>query len=280
MLTFFQTESEPQSAIPLMLVFLGENYDQEPVERPLGVPNFQCFLSLRGQGNLFINGERMTVREGDCFLLYPGVPCSYRASSGKWIIANAGFTGAVCSPLFDALGLTESGVYSCSDPQVFLKNQRVLKKLTERSNDQRDWSSACYEFLLALSKTLTFRSASDPLTQEYSDNTYAYRVIHYLENHLTEPLYIPALAESLGVNPQYLCTAFKKETGLTIITYLQRLRIGSARMMLERYPERSAAEIGRAVGYDSPSYFGAQFKKLTGLTPDQYRKKGAVVRQN
>ncbi|GEM_PF-1237582 len=280
MLTFFQTESEQQFSVPLMLVFLGENYAQEPVERPLGAQNFQCFLTLKGQGDLFINDERTIVREGDFFLLYPGVPCRYRASSGKWIIANAGFTGPICAPLFSQLGLSESGVYSCSNPQVFLQNHRKLKRLTERSDDQRDWSPACYQFLLEISKTLTFRAESDPLTDQYAENSYACRVIRHLETHLTEPLYIPELAESLGINHQYLCTVFKKETGLTIVSYLRRLRIGSARMMLERYPERTAAEIGRACGYDSPSYFGAQFRLVTGVTPDQYRKKGSSILQD
>ena len=139
--------------------------------------------------------------------------------------------------------------------------------------------SACYQFALDLGAALSYRSESDPLQQDYSEDSYAYRVIRYLEENLTEPLYIPDLADKIGINHQYLCTVFKKETGLTIVSYLQRLRIGSARMMLERYPERNAAEIGRAVGYDSPSYFGMQFKKVTGLTPDQYRKKGAVIEQ-
>jgi AraC-like DNA-binding protein len=49
-------------------------------------------------------------------------------------------------------------------------------------------------------------------------------------------------------------------------------------MMLERYPERDAAEIGKACGYDSPSYFGLQFKRITGTTPNQYRKTAASIR--
>lgn len=280
MLTFFQTESSFKSQIPLMLVFLGERYDQEPVNRPLGTQDYQCFLSLKGEGTLVLDHEQMTVREGDCFLLHPGVPCSYQAKDGKWIIANAGFTGRICPSLLQALGLSESGIYSITDPQIFLKNQRMLRRLTEKSSDQRDWSSGCYQFLLDLADALTYRAANDPLGTSYPDQSYAFRVIHYLEDHLAEPLYIPALAESLGVNHQYLCTVFKKETGYTIISYLQLLRIGSARMMLERYPERSSAEIGRACGYESPSYFGKQFKRVTGVTPDQYRKKGTVVQQN
>ena len=279
MLTFFQTESNAKNAVPLMLVFLGERYEQEPIERPSGTPNIQCFLSQKGGGELILSGERIKIHEGECFILHPGIPCSYRASGGRWIVANVGFTGNIAETLFDTLGLSKSGVYQINDPEIFLRNQRILKRLTERTQDQRSLSAACYQFALDLGSSLRYRSANDPLQGEYAENSYAYRVIRYLEENLTEPLYLPALAESLGINHQYLCTVFKKETGLTIVSYLQRLRIGSARMMLERYPERSAAEIGHAVGYDSPSYFGLQFKRVTGVTPNQYRKKGTVIEQ-
>ena len=279
MLTFFQTEAKENEPVPLCLSFLGEHYEQEPIERPSGTQDLQIFFSEKGSGELILSGEHMKVREGECFLLHPGTACSYRAAEEKWIISNAGLTGSICSALFSALGLSRSGVYQISNPQIFTKNLRILKHLTEKTQNQRDWSAACYQFALDLGKSLRFRSAEQFVQGVYSETSYAGRVIRCLEENLTEPLYIPALAEKLGVNHQYLCTVFRKETGLTIVTYLHRLRIGNARMMLERFPERTASEIGKAVGYDSPSYFGAQFKKITGLTPDQYRKKGSAVVQ-
>ncbi|MBP3900293.1 MAG: AraC family transcriptional regulator [Blautia sp.] len=279
MITFFQTESQGFAPVPLLLAYLAEDYLQEPVNRPYGNPHYSCFLSLEGEGELTVSGETMKIREGECFILLPEVPCSYHGLSRKWIVSSAGFTGGISSSLFECLGLRESGVYTISDPCIFIRYIAKLRELTQNSQLQKDWSDCCYRFLLDLSHAITFHPGNGlPEQKELPEDSYAFRVITYLESHLAEPVSVPDLADLLGLNSEYLCTVFKKETGLTIIQYLQRLRIGRARMMLERFPERDAAEIGRACGYESPSYFCLQFKRITGTTPNQYRKTAASVR--
>ena len=281
MITFFQTESQGFSPVPLLLAYLAEDYLQEPVNRPYGNPHYSCFLSLEGEGELTVSGETMKIREGECFILLPEVPCSYHGLGRKWIVSSAGFTGGISSSLFECLGLRESGVYTISDPDIFIRYIARLRELTQNSHLQKDWSDCCYRFLLDLSHALTFHVSNEiPEQKELPEDSYAFRVIRYLESHLSDPVSVTDLADLLGLNSEYLCTVFKKETGLTIIQYLQRLRIGQARMMLERFPERDAAEIGRACGYESPSYFGLQFKRITGSTPNQYRKTAASVSES
>ena len=278
MISFFQTESKDHSLVPLLLTHLGQDYLQEPVERPFGTSHYAVFLVQKGDGELILAGEQMKVREGECFILFPEVAHSYHGIRQEWIVSMAGFTGGICAGLFECLGIRESGIYSLSDPSVFTEHVELLRKLTEQTPIQADWSPACYRFLLELSGALTFQTGREILPQEVPESSYSFRVIQYLESHLTETIALADLADSLGLNSEYLCTVFKRETGLTIIQYLQRLRIGRARLMLERYPERDAAEIGRACGYDSPSYFGLQFKRITGTTPNRYRKSAAAIR--
>ena len=278
MLTFFQTGPKANSTLPLLLTHLGQDYPQEAIERPFGSPHYMCFLSQKGYGELVINRERMKVREGECFILHPEVPHSYHGLSQEWIVSTIGLTGSICSPLFDCLGFRKSGIYTISTPQIFSNHINALRLLTETSSQQEDWSVACYRFLLDLSSTITLSPTNSILGNDVQNDSHAFQVIQYLETHLAEPVSIVKLAESLGLNSEYLCTVFKKQTGLTIVQYLQRLRIGKARMLLERYPEKEADEIGMVCGYESPSYFGLQFKRITGTTPNQYRKSLAVVR--
>ena len=281
MIHFFQTESSDFTQVPLLLSYLAEDYLQEPVNRPYGSPHYSCFLARSGDGELILSGESMKVREGECFILLPEVPCSYHGLGKEWIVSSAGFTGPVCAALFDCLGIRESGVVTISDPDIFARNIALLRALTQKTSRQADWSASCYQFLLEFAHSITWQTEKDISRQkEIPEGSYAFRVIQYLESHLAEPVSVTNLAEHLGLNSDYLCTVFKKETGLTIIQYLQRLRIGRARMMLERFPERDAAEIGRACGYESPSYFGLQFKRITGSTPNQYRKTAAVIKQS
>lgn len=278
MLTFFQTDAKKDVSLPLLLTFLGQDYPQEPIEHPFGFPHYMCFLTQEGNGELVVGGQRMMVRAGECFILHPEVPHCYHGLGKRWIVSSIGLTGNACAHLFDCLGIRESGIYTIADPSIFSMHIDALRILTEQSPDQTDWSVACYRFLLDLSSAILLPPAHDILKNDIQRESYSFQVIQYLESHLTEPVSIPSLAETIGLNSEYLCTVFKKETGLTIVQYAQRLKIGRARMLLERYPEKDAAEIGRECGYESPSYFGMQFKRITGTTPNRYRKSATTIR--
>jgi transcriptional regulator GlxA family with amidase domain len=64
---------------------------------------------------------------------------------------------------------------------------------------------------------------------------------------------------------------FKIATGFSIIEYLQNLRVEEAKRLLEA-GELPVDEISFLVGYEDPSFFRRLFKRLTGLTPSQYRR--------
>ena len=70
----------------------------------------------------------------------------------------------------------------------------------------------------------------------------------------------------------YFSRLFKKQMGITCIEYLTQKRIERARKLLERTEMKHQA-IAQAVGYASVYYFSLQFKKQTGETPGQYRKR-------
>jgi transcriptional regulator GlxA family with amidase domain len=65
---------------------------------------------------------------------------------------------------------------------------------------------------------------------------------------------------------------FTNATGLTPISYVQRLRIEDAKRRLER-TEASVDDISWQVGYEEPAFFRRLFKRTTGLTPGSYRKR-------
>ena len=65
---------------------------------------------------------------------------------------------------------------------------------------------------------------------------------------------------------------FKQEMGQSIMSFLQNIRIGHAKMLLRKFPEKDACTIGKICGFNSASYFGKVFKKVTGLTPGMYRQ--------
>lgn len=96
--------------------------------------------------------------------------------------------------------------------------------------------------------------------------------IEYIKNHLSDNLSLEAIAGGLGLNESYLSKLFARETGKTLSHFIREEKIKVACDML-RHLEDSGTDIAGYLGYSSQSHFIQVFKKETGLTPEEYRKK-------
>ena len=79
-------------------------------------------------------------------------------------------------------------------------------------------------------------------------------------------------ASQLCLSPNYFGDLIKKETGRSAIDYIKQKTMDMAKDMLVR-PGQSIGEIAYSLGYQSPQYFSRAFKKATGLTPNDYRRR-------
>lgn len=96
------------------------------------------------------------------------------------------------------------------------------------------------------------------------------KCMDYINNHLDEPIHAEDLALYVDLSESYLSSLFKKEVGSNITSYILESRISTAKNML-KYTNYSFVEISNALAFSSQSYFGQQFKKITGYSPKQYR---------
>ncbi|OPH50581.1 hypothetical protein BC351_07985 [Paenibacillus ferrarius] len=96
--------------------------------------------------------------------------------------------------------------------------------------------------------------------------------VKYLSQNFTLDIPLEKLAHDLYINPYYLCHLFKKTIGLTITDFLNHTRIHHAKRLLAN-TNMPITEISQSVGFNSFSYFGRAFKKITGTTPRSYRNK-------
>ena len=94
----------------------------------------------------------------------------------------------------------------------------------------------------------------------------------YIFAHLHESIRLNDLASQLVMSKTYLCDFFKKQTGLTIGTYIRQQKINAVCNML-KYSDYTYSEIATYFGYSSQSHLGQQFRKETGLTLRSYRLK-------
>lgn len=88
--------------------------------------------------------------------------------------------------------------------------------------------------------------------------------------HLSEKISTSAIAKALFVNPNYLSGLFRKKEGITISQYILKEKIRLVKNMLI-YSPYSYSTIASYLSFSSQSHLGRQFKKITGMTLQQYR---------
>lgn len=97
------------------------------------------------------------------------------------------------------------------------------------------------------------------------------KMIHYIHMNLTQEISLEELSKQMNMNVSYISNLFKKETGMTIIYYLNHQRINHAAYLL-RNTQYNISDIAQQVGIYDLNYFSRIFKKYIGSTPTQYRK--------
>lgn len=97
------------------------------------------------------------------------------------------------------------------------------------------------------------------------------RAEDWIHRHCREEFRFEGLARELGMSRRNFIRRFKAATGFPPVEYLQRLRVGAARRLLEE-DAISVQEVGAAVGYEDGAFFRSLFKRHTGLAPAAYRR--------
>ncbi|UPJ54083.1 helix-turn-helix transcriptional regulator [Bradyrhizobium sp. 200] len=98
------------------------------------------------------------------------------------------------------------------------------------------------------------------------------RAIERLRSDSDADVSLAALASDAGLSRFHFCRAFKESTGLSPHAWLRQYRLEQAMNML-RDTDASVVSVAAALGYSSQTAFAAAFRKLTGETPSDWRKR-------
>ena len=97
------------------------------------------------------------------------------------------------------------------------------------------------------------------------------QLCRFLNDTYTQPHTLDDLATMIHWQKNYLCRRFREYTGMTIFAYLHDLRIRNAIRLLS-HSRKTIAEISECCGFSDVNYFSRVFRRLSGISPAQYRK--------
>lgn len=168
----------------------------------------------------------------------------------------------------DKIITDENGIYSSGGAYSFLN---LLIYLVEKYAG-RDMAILCAKVL-----EIEFdRGSQSPFIifegQKEHDDEPVRVAQQYIEHNFQQKITVDQLALMLAVGRRNLERRFKKATSNTIAEYMQRVKIEAAKMSLESSRE-NVNEVMYKVGYTDTKAFRTTFRRITGLSPVQYRNK-------
>lgn len=111
-----------------------------------------------------------------------------------------------------------------------------------------------------------------PQAAAFSQIQHLTQALRYIDKHFAENLTLDLLAAQAGITPTYFSALFKQAFSISPWDYLLTKRIEHAiHLLLTQPKQRNMLDIAVHCGFNNTANFNKQFKKLTGLTPSQYR---------
>ena len=165
--------------------------------------------------------------------------------------------------------VTEEDRLICSGAVTAMMH--VAFRIVQREGSSRLASAWAKAVLIDPNSETQQPYSSDPLPVIHKDPEVA-RATQYMHEHLAAPLSIEQVAEVVCLSPRHFTRRFKSATGESPLNYLQKVRIQSAKELLEN-SLANIEKITRDVGYEDSSTFRRLFRRHTGLSPREYRDK-------
>lgn len=161
----------------------------------------------------------------------------------------------------------------CNLYLFFMKNYRlwIEEDFLEDYSKKAENCASAEELFNYLIRVITI-SYDEAARQKRQNETRPIRLAkQYIEEHFAEPLTLEQISAVSELSPSYLSTVFKKDTGMTFLEYLTKVRMDMAKQLLKN-TSFTVADICEKVGYSDVRYFTKSFKKYSGLKPNEYRK--------
>ncbi|UVI31641.1 AraC family transcriptional regulator [Paenibacillus spongiae] len=263
----------------LYVLFSGES-QTKPGHR-IGPKIYDFYLMhhvLSGRGTFTAAGKPYELHAGQTFLIRPEQLISYAAHETEpWRYRWIAFEGRQADRLASPFLQGEQQVVDTGGNRRIGVLYRSIERSFRLGGADAHLRSVGYLHLLFAEFSSVLQEPADRAVRPGGDEELFQQVIRYLSTQYAEPVSIERMAETLGYNRAYLSRLFKRRTGMTPVTFLLKLRVDKARLLLRERQELTIEQIAASAGFQDPLYFSKQFKRFYGQSPSDYREAMRLV---
>lgn len=246
-------------------------------------------IAEQGNGSYFYQDVIYDFQHRDCFLLYKdarisasygqGKPCRISVYSFSMEEMDLHDMAESSRHLLKQFYNTAVPFQQFSLPRKNYDNIRsYLKICGQMYHDTLPISPVIYRhtflaFLLYFAQTgFVLRPEKAQASKDFSSREIMIaQVKHLIRQNYAEALPLSYIADYVFTNPSYLSRTFKAETGMCLSAFINQVRIGNAKLLLEDTDEL-IIDIAVACGFNQIPHFNRIFKEITGMSPSAYRK--------
>ena len=229
---------------------------------------YEIYILERGERNYLIDGSLVGLSAGQIALIRPYELHSTDGSAYSRYVLY--FKEAYLDRYFSAegkaaiLALFENKKL-VPDAERYASLISLLMELNTRHDD----------FLLFGRIVRLLLSCEAAPQDTDTEKSLAIRITEYLRREYLTVTGLDEIAARFFITKPHLCRLFKRETGLSVITYINAQKLGRATEEL-RFTHKSIKRIAADCGFHSSMYFCKLFRESFGLSPGEYRKKEQI----
>ena len=241
----------------------------------------QLFLVLEGDGRARLDSVWQSI-SAPCLVVVP----ERAVHEFDWSKSSSGYVLSIRTTVIKALaqrisrldlGFSEAAVIDILLARESL--QALFAAVHRETQERSDLMDAALESLIAvlaiwLIRNTTSRSA--PTQHRGRAGRYLDHFLKLVDRHHKSHWSVAAYANAIGITPSHLNSVCHMSSGTSTLQMIHARLILAAQRELA-YTERNIAGVADNLGFVDPSYFTRFFKRETGMTPSEYRRRSGTV---
>ena len=251
----------------------------------------ECQLTyvLKGTGKLYSSGFNTDFQKDELFLIGKNVPHVFKSDRTDILSGGSEDEAEAVSIFFDGdqfISFFKEFPEAHSLTTLINNSSQGIKIVSGGKSELKDWvtdllDAEGFEKIILLAKVLSFLtrnnevrllsavkySVSDPL-----DSNKLNKVFDFIDQNYRSPISLKDVASQINMTPSAFCRFFKRRTNNTFSNYLIETRIATACKLL-LHNDVTVSESCFESGYNSTSNFHRHFRRVTGYSPVEYKKR-------